>query len=221
MQDKLKAAREADTLKPYDLTNAQVGDKVDLPFTTPCEVIAIHNGVVVLGQVEGTAVFPYPQNTPFVDHRLCHLPIAWLGDDPIYIGTVLYSTRHNGSWNVVRKDTLGVWVQYSPDDFEPWPTPLDEYQAMDDDDWTLTPKPRTITINGIDVPAPEVVAPADGTKYWYPNLVFEDGALPAHWYSDGFDNQALARGLVHLTEEAAIKHAKALLSLSPTRSKAP
>lgn len=114
MQDKLKVAREADTLKPYDLTNAQVGDKVDLPFTTPCEVIAIHNDVVVLGQVEGAAVFPYPQNTPFVDHRLCHLPIAWLGDDPIYIGTVLYSTRHNGSWNVVRKTLWGRGCSIPP-----------------------------------------------------------------------------------------------------------
>ena len=73
---KLKAARDAGKLKPYDLTQAQVGDKIDLPFTTPCEVLAIHNGVVVIGLVEGTAVFPYPQNTPLVDHRLCHLPIA-------------------------------------------------------------------------------------------------------------------------------------------------
>ena len=152
MQDKLKAAREADTLKPYDLTNAQVGDKVDLPFTTPCEVIAIHNGVVVLGQVEGTAVFPYLQNTPFVDHRLCHLPIAWLGNDPIYIGTVLYSTRHNGSWNVVRKDTLGCGCSIPPMISSRGPHPL------------MSIRPWMMTV-GPSHPSP---APSRSTVLTYP-----------------------------------------------------
>ena len=64
MQDKLTAARNAGKLKPYDLTQAQVGDKVDLPFTTPCTVLAIHNGAVVLGQVEGTEIYDYAQGIP-------------------------------------------------------------------------------------------------------------------------------------------------------------
>ena len=214
MQDKLKAARDAGKLKPYDLTQAQVGDKVDRPFTTPCTVLAIHNGVVVLGLVEGTAVFPYPQNTPLVDHLLCHLPIAWLKDDPIYIGTVLYSTSQNGSWTVVRRDDRGVWVQYCRGDYEPWPVTVDKYGVMPDDDWTLTPKPSTITINGIDVPSPEVVAPAVGTRYWWPDLFGGVMGTYSTWYNDEQDNQALARGIVHLTEEAALKHAEALLSFT-------
>ena len=214
MQDKLKAARDAGKLKPYDLTQAQVGDKIDLPFTTPCEVLAIHNGVVVLGQVEGTEIYDYAQGIHHKEHNLYHLPVAWLKDDPIYIGTVLYSTSQNGSWNVVRRDGRGVWVQYYHGDYEPWPTPLDEYQTMDDDGWTLTPKPRTITINGIDVPSPEVVAPAVGTRYWWPDLFGGVMSTYSTWYNDEQDKQALARGIVHLTEAAALKHAEALLSFT-------
>ena len=213
MQDKLKAAREADTLKPYDLTNAQVGDKVDLPFTTPCEVIAIHNGVVVLGQVEGTAVFPYPQNTPFVDHLLYRLPVAWLEDDPIYVGTVLFAPNGGGSWDVVGKDERGLLVKYYLGDYRPWHVTLDKDGGISDTlDWTL--KPRTITINGIDVPAPEVVAPAVGTRYWWPDLFGGVICTYSTWYNDKQDKQALARGIVHLTKAAALKHAEALLSFT-------
>ena len=214
MQDKLTAARNAGKLKPYDLTQAQVGDKVDLPFTTPCTVLAIHNGVVVLGQVEGTEIYDYAQGIYHKEHNLYHLPVAWLKDDPIYIGTVLYSTSQNGSWNVVRRDDRGVWVQYYHGDYEPWPTPLDEYQAMDDDGWTLTRKPSTITINGIDVPAPEVVPPAVGTRYWWPYLFESRMVACSSWNNDVFDVRALARGIIHLTEDAAIKHAEALLSFT-------
>lgn len=213
MQDKVKAARDAGKLRPYDLNEAQVGDKVDRPFTTPCEVIAIHNGVVVLGLVEGTAFFPYPQNTPFVDHLLYHLPIAWLRDDPIYIRTVLYDAKGEGAWSVVRRDDRGVWVQYYHGDYEPWPVAVDKHGGMpDDDDWTLTPKPRTITINGIDVPAPEFVAPAEGTQCWVPHLFSKVIQYP--WSGDEADRLELARGLVHLTEAAALKHAEALLSFT-------
>ncbi len=214
MQDKLTAARNAGKLKSYDLTQALVGDKVDLPFTTPCEVIAIHNGVVVLFQVEGTEIYGYDQGMHHEEHNLYHLPIAWLGDDPIYIGTVLHDANGDGAWNVVRRDDRGVWVQYYSGDYKPWRVPVDEYQAIDGDDWSLTPKRRTITINGIDVPAPEVVAPADNTEYWWPDLFAEQGFSSSCWYSDDYDNRALARGLVHLTEEAAIKHAEALLSFT-------
>ena len=212
MQDKLTAARNAGKLKPYDLTQAQVGDKVDLPFTTPCEVISIHNGVVVLGQVEGTEIYGYAQDIRHKEHNLYHLPIAWLKDDPIYIGTVLYSTSQNGSWNVVRRDYHGVWVQSSRGDQEPWPTPLDEYQAINGDGWTLTPNPRTITINGIDVPSPEVVAPAVGTQCWVPHLSSE--AIKYTWSGDAYDRLDLVRGLIHLTKAAALKHAEALLSFT-------
>ena len=159
MQDKLTAARNAGKLKPYDLNEAQVGDKVDRPFTTPCEVIAIHNGAVVLGLVEGTGVFSYPQDTPFTDHLLCHLPIAWLKYDPIYVGAVLFAPNGGGLRGVVGKDKRGLLIKYCSGDRKLWHITLDKDGGISDTlNWTL--KPCTITINGIDVPAPELVAPA-------------------------------------------------------------
>lgn len=213
MQDKLTAARNAGKLKPYDLTQAKVGDKVDLPFTDPGEVLAIHNGVVVLGQVEGSAIYDYDQGMHHKNHNLYHLPIAWLGDDPIYVGTVLHATNGEGAWSVVGRDDRGVLVQDHHG--EPWPVRVDEYGGMDVDDWTF--KFSTITINGIDVPAPEVVPPAVGTLYWRPYLFNEWKVTCGRWYNDEQDNLALARGLVHLTEEAAIKHSEALLSFTTKR----
>ena len=133
MQEKLAAARDAGKLKPYDLTKAQVGDKVDRPFTTPCTVLAIHNGVVVLGQVEGTEVFPYPQSTSFTDHHLSHLPIAWLKGDPIYIGTVLYDAKGYDAWSVVGKDDRGMLVKYCRSDCPPWHVHLDKDGGIPDD----------------------------------------------------------------------------------------
>ena len=215
MQDKLKAARDAGKLKPYDLTQAQVGDKIDLPFTTPCEVLAIHNGVVVLGQVEGTEIYDYAQGIHHKEHNLYHLPIAWLKDDPIYIGTVLFAPSGGGSWSVVKKDERGLLVKCCSGDYSPWHVTLDKDGSISYTfDWTLTPKPRTITINGIDVPSPEVVAPAVGTRYWWPDLFGGVMSTYSTWYNDKQDKQALARCIVHLTEEAAIKHAEALLSFT-------
>ena len=79
----------------------------------------------------------------------------------------------------------------------------------DTDLWSLIPP--TIEINGYKVPAPEVVAPAEGTKYLMPNLWAFSKTGRYTWHGNETDNRALARGLVHLTEAAALKHAEALL----------
>jgi NADH:ubiquinone oxidoreductase subunit len=74
--------------------------------------------------------------------------------------------------------------------------------------------PRFITINGFEVPEPVREPLETGEKYW----VVEIGSL-RHcnnfvWDCDDFDRLALQRGLIHRTQEAAEKHARALLSFT-------
>lgn len=77
-------------------------------------------------------------------------------------------------------------------------------------------RPRTIQIGDREVPEPLREAPAYGTRYWVPDLFRKttDAANPMMWDSGKSDRLWLARGLVHLTEEAAQAHAEALIALS-------
>lgn len=55
---------------------------------------------------------------------------------------------------------------------------------------------------------------ADGTEYYIPNINRTDIQCGSYcWCDDGFDRVMLQRGMVHLTEEAAIAHAKAMIGL--------
>ena len=76
-------------------------------------------------------------------------------------------------------------------------------------------KPSTIVVNGIEVPEPQRVAPADGTAYWLANVTsIEFDQFELCW--DGVESEMtwLQRGLVHLSKENAIAHAKAMVAPS-------
>lgn len=77
-------------------------------------------------------------------------------------------------------------------------------------------KPRTININGHEVPEPVRSPLIRGTTYHVPNLVNYGGKLSEDllWDDDMLDHFSLNSGIVHLSEEAAIKHAEALLSFT-------
>ena len=74
--------------------------------------------------------------------------------------------------------------------------------------------PRTITIGGMEVPEPCRTAPKNGQVYCIPTLHTDDKAAEYRWFGDETDFIWLTRGLVHLTEAAAIAHAKALIKVS-------
>lgn len=78
-------------------------------------------------------------------------------------------------------------------------------------------KPRTITINGREVPEPLREAPAHEALYWMPALSDEDVVRRVVWHGDNFDRRALQNGQVHLTRQAAHEHAEALLSFTLVR----
>ena len=76
-------------------------------------------------------------------------------------------------------------------------------------------KPRTITINGYEVPEPVREPLEEGQVYWVVHPFEDQGFRQTFWdFPDGVDRIALGHGLVHLTEEAARTHAEALLSFT-------
>lgn len=93
-----------------------------------------------------------------------------------------------------------------------------EGRASDPERFRL--KPRTITINGIEVPEPLRVAPEEGSDYFTVNM--EDGDADSwrlEWRSGGLDSRRLNAGLCHATREAAEIHARALLSFTTQEAK--
>lgn len=75
-------------------------------------------------------------------------------------------------------------------------------------------KQKTININGHEVPEPVKNKLTLNTIYYIANIGY--GKLFSEYTcgDDGIDNRLFNRGLIHLTKEAAIKHAEALLSFT-------
>ncbi len=82
------------------------------------------------------------------------------------------------------------------------------------------PIPKTIKVNGFDVPTPMSEAPEGGSEYFVIDILSDDLVSSIEWEGDFKDNQWLSRGIAHSTESAAIAHAKAMLGINPnpTRS---
>ncbi len=80
----------------------------------------------------------------------------------------------------------------------------------------ITRKPRTHVVNGFTVPAPETEAPAQDAFYFMPALnILEWLPVAIKWTNDSYDRVMLQRGLVFLTQEAAVANAKAMCGIDP------
>lgn len=76
-------------------------------------------------------------------------------------------------------------------------------------------KPRTININGHEVPEPLRAMPKAGTKVFWPSFVSDD--LVEHAVASLRDQticNLLRIGMLHSNHEAAVAHAQALLSFT-------
>lgn len=73
-------------------------------------------------------------------------------------------------------------------------------------------KPRTITINGREVPEPMREEPERGPVYYVVDVTARNMTCSDIWRGHDYDKRWLSRGLCHSTKEAAIAHAEALLS---------
>jgi len=78
--------------------------------------------------------------------------------------------------------------------------------------------PDFIRINKHRVPKPQREPLEPGTGYYIPILTGER-YIKIRWRGDPFDLDCLKNGLVHLTQEAAKKHSKALRSFTKTKKR--
>ena len=76
------------------------------------------------------------------------------------------------------------------------------------------PPKRKIMLGDVEIDAPVLNEPQINTDYFVPMLTREDLHLSCTWKGDSHDLSWLKRGFIHLTEEAAILHATALIKIS-------
>ena len=81
-------------------------------------------------------------------------------------------------------------------------------------DYEYRVKPKTIRIGKYDVPEPLREMPTLGTDYYITDIASNSLYGVATWVCDVEDITWFNRGMVHSTKDAAICHAKALLSLT-------
>ena len=87
--------------------------------------------------------------------------------------------------------------------------PLEELYL---NEWELAPE--TIEINGIEIPKAETKAPSCGTRFYIPVLHDVTEFYALDWNNSKLHHEFLAKGLIHLSKDNAIAHARALLSFT-------
>lgn len=85
-------------------------------------------------------------------------------------------------------------------------------------DYEYRRKPKTILVNGIEVPEPVRKPLKYSETYWLAVPTNRNRAVSATWFGDDDDELFLRKGLVHLTKETAILHAEAMLKPSENNS---
>ena len=75
-------------------------------------------------------------------------------------------------------------------------------------------KPKTMNINGYEVPEPVRTKLNEEDTYYIPDVLGYAFYISDWWSDTDQDLKFLNLGLIHLTKEAAIQHAKALLSFT-------
>ena len=78
-------------------------------------------------------------------------------------------------------------------------------------------KPKTIKVNGFDVPEPMRIRPVVGSTYWIVSLAKAEMCDDYTWEGGPIDELWLSRGICHTTDVAAIAHAKAMLGIDPSK----
>lgn len=77
--------------------------------------------------------------------------------------------------------------------------------------WQVRLVPKTMLFNRQQLPMPMETAPEKGATVYLPDLVTEDKSCWIVWDNTKWQEKLLDQGLVHSTEEAAIKWANAMI----------
>jgi len=120
-------------------------------------------------------------------HKWADVIIAWANGEPIQV-----------------EQESGKWKDYGVSPISPMFSPALNYRI----------KPRTIKIGDMEVPEPLREFPVFGEKYYLPYITGDVLFCDIVWQNMPVQNNAYKRGLIHLTPEAAISHAKALIAVS-------
>ena len=127
----------------------------------------------------------------------------------------------------VHAHLMALYAQDAAETDEPW---LRWEVGHEDSAWVSCPcnpswradtkfrrKPKTININGFEVPEPFRGRLELKQKYWV-IAVSSRCALFNSWCASDLERYWMAAGLIHLTKEAAELHRKALLSFTEVKS---
>ena len=178
--------------KKYDLNQAQDGDRV-MVHPERCNTACV--GTTFVGSAKVAIRWADGRMTLFdktEDHLLIHKPVFLLDDKPVYVGDTVYC----GLTPVKVEHDLA-------------PAPDSPPEVLDPRQWSFALKPKTLNINGFEVPYPETEGPKVGTAYWCGGM---DGVKRLVWDDEAVDLEYLHEGRVHLIEENAQIHTNALLS---------
>lgn|SRR5574343_43687 len=163
-----------------------------------------------------------------IDYWYC-LDLSWVGCDLPQIELVVSKPEP-------KKHPLAeLMLQYAKDAMEtdkPWESWEVNMGSCPEDYWTslyshpvwdsknkYRRKPKTININGFEVPEPLREIPKEKTTVYYVDLIYSEGVTEYVYYPDLEERSYIIKaglplGIVHLTKEAAELHAKALLSFT-------
>lgn len=113
---------------------------------------------------------------------------------------------------VANGDDLSEW-EYQFDGNKEWKPAIRRGGVAANILFRFRRNPKTITINGIEVPEPMRVDPKYKEVYWVASVSY-NCAQSCVWRSDDVDKKWLASGLIHSTKEAAEQHRRALILAS-------
>jgi hypothetical protein len=112
----------------------------------------------------------------------------------------------------------GATLQWRESDTYEWSTVDDSWIVSSiinciDNRYQMRVKPKTITLPAREIPAPETVAPAEGTPYYMasPHCAVMQSGWGAVWADMQLEKNLLKHGLVYLNKEDAALAGKAML----------
>ena len=194
-------------LKNYDLHQAKVGDLILSRSLNKGEVVYIDHNQGVVRWEDALNIFNIEE-----EHNIYLRPLAWLGEDPVYKGDVIYPMYPPEF--VADKISCGRLYSVSGSYI-----PMDGDKLQSPELFSLTPVIKTISVNGFEVPAPITCPPEMEADYYVADIMDKEYYRLWMWCDDFIDKLALERGLAHPTKEAAVAHAKAILGIDPESEK--